>query len=182
MLSYAAWRERFGGDESIIGKPVTIGNATFDIVGVLPRDFIYPSLFAGKPEVITESKPLPRGSTGGAFHSIVRLAPGVSREQAQARIDSAVASVAAQDRDWRDSTAVLENVRSVLYGFSPDLVVRLTVAPPRPPAAQLFKVDMHDPRTFAIAAVTVAAAALAAAYLPARRAADIDPVAALRVE
>jgi predicted permease len=46
----------------------------------------------------------------------------------------------------------------------------------------LFETTPHDPVTFAAVAVFMAATALVAAWLPARRAARVDPVAALRAE
>jgi predicted permease len=49
-------------------------------------------------------------------------------------------------------------------------------------AGQLFGVQAHDPQTLLLAALAMAAVALAAGLLPARRAADTDPMAALRSE
>ena len=46
----------------------------------------------------------------------------------------------------------------------------------------LFKLDAHDPRAFAAALVTLALAALIASAIPARRAASVDPMEALRAE
>ena len=48
--------------------------------------------------------------------------------------------------------------------------------------ALLFGVGAADPLTFALTAATLAAAAGAASYVPARRVADVDPVQALRAE
>lgn len=47
-------------------------------------------------------------------------------------------------------------------------------------ASLLFDVSAHDPATFAIAALILTAVSLAATYVPARRAAAIDPARALR--
>ncbi len=46
----------------------------------------------------------------------------------------------------------------------------------------VFEMSTHDPTIFLSAAVVIAAAALAASYLPARRAMRVDPVEALRSE
>ena len=45
---------------------------------------------------------------------------------------------------------------------------------------QLFGITAHDPLTFALVAVILVATAVAASYLPARRATRIDPLEALR--
>ena len=46
----------------------------------------------------------------------------------------------------------------------------------------LFKLEHHDVRAFAVALVTLAVAALIASAIPARRAASVDPMIALRAE
>ena len=46
----------------------------------------------------------------------------------------------------------------------------------------LFGVSSFDPMVLALAAICVLLLALAAAYLPARRAATVDPMQALRAE
>jgi putative ABC transport system permease protein len=47
---------------------------------------------------------------------------------------------------------------------------------------QLFGVQRLDPLTFAVVPLALALVALAACYLPARRASRVDPVTALRAE
>jgi len=49
-------------------------------------------------------------------------------------------------------------------------------------ASMLYRTSAHDPATFVLASALPFAVALLACYLPARRAARIDPMAALRCE
>jgi ABC-type antimicrobial peptide transport system permease subunit len=46
----------------------------------------------------------------------------------------------------------------------------------------LFKISPHDPLTFILVPFVLGVVALVAAYLPARRAAHLDPIQALRAD
>ena len=39
LLSYGYWRKKFGGSDSVIGRPIVLDGKTREIIGVLPRDF-----------------------------------------------------------------------------------------------------------------------------------------------
>jgi putative ABC transport system permease protein len=42
VISHALWQRRFGGDESSIGKPITLDGSTYTVVGIAPAGFQYP--------------------------------------------------------------------------------------------------------------------------------------------
>ena len=71
-----------------------------------------------------------------------------------------------------------EGTRLALTGIAIGVVGALTAS--RALGALLFGVSATDPVTFVVAAASLAVAALAAAYAPARRASRIDPVVLLR--
>lgn len=115
LLSHASWRERFGGAADVVGHSVPLGDATYDVVGVLPQGFHFPSLFTGDPELVAVM-PMPApGTDEGFFHPIVRLAPGVSREQAQAELDAIGVEVNRANPRLEQTLPHLNHVRSILY-------------------------------------------------------------------
>jgi putative ABC transport system permease protein len=115
LLAYTAWRHYFNADPAIVGRSVTLGATTFDVVGVLPAEFYFPTLGAERPEIVTVLPAVPAGAHGGTFYPIVRREVGVSREEAQTRVDRLVAQVVARDPGRVDNSIVLEDVKAVLY-------------------------------------------------------------------
>jgi ABC-type antimicrobial peptide transport system permease subunit len=73
-----------------------------------------------------------------------------------------------------------EGLRLTTVGIAIGIVVALGAA--RSLRALVFGVTTGDPRVYAGVAVTLAVVATAAAYFPARRAARVDPLTALRGE
>jgi len=114
VLSHELWRTRFGAREDIVGRPLTIGATTLDIVGVLPREFVFPTTFARPSAIVTVMEPLARKAEGGTFHPIVRRAAGVTRQQAQDEIDALIRPVVVP-KVGTTYLPYLEDVRSVLY-------------------------------------------------------------------
>jgi predicted permease len=42
VLSDGYWRRRFGADPGIVGKPLTLYGNPYQVIGVMPRDFVFP--------------------------------------------------------------------------------------------------------------------------------------------
>ncbi len=85
ILTYGYWQRRFGGDQSIIGRTLTINAKPTTVIGVMPREF----RFGRDPELI-----LPRRFERSeiflgdfSYQGIARLRPGVTI--AQANLDQA---------------------------------------------------------------------------------------------
>jgi len=44
LLAYRLWQDRFGGDRDVVGRTISVDGQPTQIVGVLPRDFEFPTL------------------------------------------------------------------------------------------------------------------------------------------
>ena len=94
ILSDQLWRDRFGADPVILGRAITLGGASYTVVGVMPRGFAFPraeempAVLSFPPRiqlwVPLDIPAAPRGPQDLAV--IGRLNPGVTREQAAAEL------------------------------------------------------------------------------------------------
>jgi putative ABC transport system permease protein len=109
ILSHAAWRNRFGSDPQAIGRMVKFNGVEYQIVGVMPEGFAFPSRdvdgwrpFAETPEALQ--------MRAQHFLSVIgRLRTGVTMAQARAELETV--AVADQQRypstnDRRGTTMV----------------------------------------------------------------------------
>jgi putative ABC transport system permease protein len=144
LLSYESWRTRFGRDESIVGRQVTFGSRSREVVGVLPDGFIFPSAssvrtdgITGKPEFAVAATPpdphdLFKRSTltraGVAMDPVVRLRNGVTQQEAQAELDVLAAGITVTGRQRLRGRVILEDVRSVLFPTGRRILVLLFVS------------------------------------------------------
>jgi ABC-type antimicrobial peptide transport system permease subunit len=80
----------------------------------------------------------------------------------------------------RDIVAMTVREATVLIAIGLTVGVLLAIILARALGSMLFGLSPIDPATFTFGIVSLSAAALSAAYVPARRAAGLDPMAALR--
>ena len=96
IIGYGVWKTRYGGDPNIIGKAVRVAQKPATIVGVMPEGVQFPS----NADVWQAGPPVPEDDTTrrDARNMTVfgRLAPGVSRAQAQAEMSGIASSLAGQ--------------------------------------------------------------------------------------
>ena len=88
VLSHQIWRSRFGGDESIIGRQLSVYGYPFEVIGVAAPEFAGHEQTGADFWVPVEAwDRLPVRPPDGAPPSVIaRLRPGVSRERAQAQL------------------------------------------------------------------------------------------------
>ncbi len=88
LISYDFWRNRFGGDEKLLGKPLIFNGEPYTVVGVMAEDFRYPSI---QPDVWLPAQKWPNYKNERASHNcyvLGRLKPGVTYEEAQTELSA----------------------------------------------------------------------------------------------
>lgn len=96
VLGYTFWQSRFGGDDSVIGRTLSINGQPYEIVGIAPRDFRGPIPGVDIPlwvplmmqQEIMPGTNLIEARGNNMMNVIARLAPGKTIEQAQAFLDT----------------------------------------------------------------------------------------------
>lgn len=125
VLSHGLWKRRFGGDPSLMGKPVTLNGEPYTVVGVMPAAFRFPAA----AELWTPVGIDPANREKANYLEIsARLKEGVTLEKAQAEM----AILAKQyDKEWPDEMSDNETTRVLtlqerLYGdLRPALLILL---------------------------------------------------------
>jgi predicted permease len=87
LLGYELWRERFGGDPTVVGRPVRVGGVYTTVVGVMPEGFAFPiahELWMPLRSDIPGVAP----RTGPLLNVFGKLAPDATFESAQAELTS----------------------------------------------------------------------------------------------
>ena len=110
VLSYGLWQRRFGGDQHIVNRHLTLNNQDVTVIGVLPSDFtlhISRNSMTNKPAEMWRPWHITNDilQRHGRFASAVgKLKPGVSLEQAQAEMNTIATRLSQQypefDTNW----------------------------------------------------------------------------------
>jgi putative ABC transport system permease protein len=88
LLAYHLWQDRFGGDSAVVGHTISIDGQPTRIIGVLPRDFEFPTLAHADlvvPEALDESI-VQRHLMGPVVRVFGRMKPGATVEQSKAEL------------------------------------------------------------------------------------------------
>src|SRR5262245_59147157 len=100
MIGEALWKRRFGGDPSIVGRPLTLNGLPTTIVGVAPAS--PPLLSAGDVWVPLTIDPGREIRLNHVILAVGRLRPGVTLEQAQAEMNVVASQVSQQYPEMKE--------------------------------------------------------------------------------
>jgi predicted permease len=129
VMSYATWRQHFGGAADIAGRVLRINHVALTIVGVAPPNFIGvnaifgPDLWipAGMAEQLlpNEMQNAFSDRNKAVFQGVGRFRPGVTRTQAQADLATIAANLAREYPGANEGhTAAVRPIRDVVFGMA----------------------------------------------------------------
>ncbi len=92
LLAYNFWRTRYGGKPDALGRRISLDNTQVTIIGVLPEDFVLPTL--GRfdlllPQQLNEAAQV-FASSGPVLRTFARLRPGWTPAQAVSALQPVV--------------------------------------------------------------------------------------------
>ncbi|HKH75261.1 MAG TPA: ABC transporter permease [Vicinamibacterales bacterium] len=151
MLSDGYWRRRFGADPNIIGKTLALSSYQFQVVGVMPPDFVFPYpgmlrpsgftrvsgidiwlpiSFSG-PTAVANRMLTPNGQIVRGAHwwgAIGRMKPGVTRQRVETDMKTVAArleqSYPATNTGW--SATVVPSIDQSVGTIRPALLILMT--------------------------------------------------------
>jgi putative ABC transport system permease protein len=131
ILSHGLWRERFGADESIVGRTIALDYQPYAVVGVT-RPGVELRLFEARrepraylPKYFEEFEPRIRGT--GYWNVLARLKPEVSLDQARRELDVLSARLAREypnsnSRTVAEAIPIRDHLAGSVRGLLPILL------------------------------------------------------------
>ena len=110
IISYRLWDRAFSRSERTLGSSLVVAQGTLQVVGILPRDFVFPARFGRTvPDVLL---PLPSGQSDSSnrtrsLRALARIKPGVNPQ-------TLVSSVNGPTRGGDTAAIALEPIAAVI--------------------------------------------------------------------
>lgn len=129
LLSYALWSTRYHGDRAIVGRAIFLDDRRYEVIGVMPAGFVFPSRDAELwvPLVFTAADQENR--SGHTLSAIARLGDHVPLEAARREMDAIAAALAiefpAANRDWG---VTLRPARDTFVGDTKPVLAAVSLA------------------------------------------------------
>jgi putative ABC transport system permease protein len=85
VISHGLWQRRFGAAPDVLGRTITLNDASYEVIGVMPREFYF---MPGRNVDVWMPTSFPQGMLNHwswhDVHCVARLKPGVPLQQASA--------------------------------------------------------------------------------------------------
>jgi len=92
VLSHSLWKQRYGGDPSVVGRTISLNRTPYTVIGVTPPGFYFPPwlpAWGERADLWIAGLDLTRPDrTWHEFYSIARLRPRTNIAEAQAEMDA----------------------------------------------------------------------------------------------
>ena len=86
VIGHGLWTRRYGGDPSIVGRAIQLNGQPFQVIGIMPRDFVLPTDFENPaPSQLWTPLQIDPATTDHGNHGLYaagRLKPGATVKQA----------------------------------------------------------------------------------------------------
>jgi predicted permease len=130
LLSESLWKRRFGSEQSVVGRALTLNGESYTVIGVLPRSVRLPSYGNWRDQVwVPLAFPAEEAASRGNHYLEVigRMKPGVALSQARAEMETITARLARQYPEYntRISSVVMPLHEEVIGNMKPALLVLL---------------------------------------------------------
>ena len=123
IIGWDLWQNRFGGDPSIVGKSLRANGVTREIVGVMPRGFLFPTNARLWLPQIVDPLAQPWGD-GEQFEVMGRLRDGVTMALARQDIGAIAARLAREHpRENEGVTPILQPFTEEYIGKEPIIML-----------------------------------------------------------
>ena len=99
VLTHELWQRRFGGDRNVVGRSLTLNDAAFTVVGIMPRQFKFPD--GNAVDLYSPLLFAPNELNDRRSHTltvIARLKDGATVDAAQADLAAIARRIAVEDR------------------------------------------------------------------------------------
>ena len=130
VLSFGLWQSMFGSDRGVVGRTIRLGTASYEVIGIMPRGFLFPDradawvpLEAWLAYLGTSSTTVSRGAR--AYAAVALRAEGASPRLVQDELDRLSADLAREFPATNTGVrfAAVPYVERVSRGSRPFLVI-----------------------------------------------------------
>jgi putative ABC transport system permease protein len=99
VLSYGLWQSQFGGDPRVLGRGVNLQGTPYQVIGVMPPDFFFPSRETTMWTLLVLRDENYQDRSDNYLEAVARLKPAATMDQARADLNVVAARLA---RDYPD--------------------------------------------------------------------------------